>query len=318
MNGNIFKRNPDAYSLTPVTPNVSYSIEASGRQTRTQSRQLLSANQLELDWHFASDSLRRAISVLTQTSALSKLVIVNTKPIIAIWAYLDTVKLTMSKDTVDTAIASGGHRRDLVVTGNTDGPYYHSYFNVPADLTVSPTYVQNSFLGQFHSSFMDTIPNWDGNAWKQVMVAGVSNRFSNLGTAEWSPLLRINGPFSSFALDMRYEDVDSTGAGVRFTWLGNPVPAGSFLLIDTGSLRVFLSTPGTPISYVLSGLVYVLPPTNEVYTFSLTTPSSGAPFAYWPPAPMGEFVVMPTALTGNTSATTIDYSNNGIETFRYR
>lgn len=317
VNGNAFQRNPDDYSLKPVTPNVTYSIVASGRQVRTQSRQLLSANQLELDWHYADERLRRAISILTQTSSLSKVVIVGTKPTIAIWAYLDTVALTMSKDIVGKKI-DGGHRRDLTLTGNTDGPYYHSYYQVPSDITVNPTFVQNSFLGQFQSSSLDTIPNWNGNGWNQHLVVNTPNRFSNMGTAEWSPYIRINGPFSALTLNMRYEDVDSTGAGVNFTWLGNPLATGDFLLIDTASLRVFLSTSNSPISYALSGVHQIVPTLNEAWQFSLTAASSGTPYPYWPPAPMGEFVITPIALTGANSSTTLDYSNFGTETFRYR
>jgi hypothetical protein len=318
VNGNPFVRNPDDYSIKPLTPNVTYSIESSGRQVRTQSRKLLSANQLQLDWHYADERLRRAISILTQTSSLSKVVIVGTKPTISVWAYLDTVALTMSKDIVDKKPGNAGHRRDLTLTGNTDGPYYHSFFPVPPDLSVNPVYVQNSFLGQTQSSSFDTIPNWNGNAWNQQLVLNNFNRISNMGTAEWSPIIRINGPFSSIVLNMRYEDVDGTGAGVNFTWLGNPLGASDFLLIDTDSMRVFLSNGGAPIDYTFASLRYFLPPINEVHTFSLTARSTGIPFPYWPPAPMGEFVVTPLALTGNSSATSIDYSNNGTETFRYR
>ena len=318
VNGVTFQRNPDNYTLKPVTPNVTYSIEASGRQVRTQSRRLLSANQLTLEWHYADERLRRAISILTQTSALSKVVLVGTKPTISIWAYLDVVEMSMSKDIVDLRPGMGGHRRDITVTGNTDEPYYHSYYNVPSSLSVSPTFVQNSFLGQFQSSAYDTIPNWDGNAWQQQMAYNTPMWFANMGTAEWSPILRINGPFSSCTLNMRYEDVDGTGAGVNFTWLGNPLNSGDFLLIDTASMRVFLSQGGASITYILNGLRFILPTSNEVYTFSLTTASDGKPFAYWPPFPMGEFVITPVALTNYNSSTTIDLSNNGTETFRYR
>lgn len=318
VNGVPFKRNPDDYSLKPVAPNVTYSTVSSGRQVRTQSRQLLSANQLELVWHYADEQLRRAISIFTQTSALSKIVLVGTKPTIAIYAYLDTASLQMTKDIVDQKVGGGGHRRDITIDGNTDGPCYHSASNVPSDLNVNPTYVQNSFLGPNQSSSLDTLPNWNGNAWQQQLVLNQPNRISNMGTAEWSPLIRITGPFSSLTLNLRYEDVDGTGAGVNFTWLGNPLASTDFLLIDTASMRVFLSNGGSPLSYVFSSIRYFLPPINEVHTFSLTTRSNNMPFPYWPPAPMGEFIVTPIALAGNSFSTNIDYSNNGVETFRYR
>ena len=298
-----FKRNPDSYSLKPVAPNVQYTIQASGRQTRTQARRVLSANVLTLNWHSADAILHRSIAILTQKSALSKIVIVGTKPTISVWAYLDTPELNSSQDQFERKPGNAGHRRDIVLTGQTDEPYFHSYYNVPSDLIVNSSFVQNSFLGTFGISSYDSVPNWNGFGWRQVMTLNQPVHISNMGTAEWEPYVRINGPFSTFAMNAAYEDVDGTGAGINFTWLGNAVADHDFILFDTASGRVFKSTSGS---------------INQVYTFTITTRSNGQPFAYWPPAPMGEFVVTPIALAGTGADTTIDYSNNGTETFRYR
>lgn len=321
INGVPFARNPDDYHLTPVTPNVTYTVEASGRQVRTGARRVISAMQLELDWHTVDEKTRRSLALLTQTSGISKIVLTNTQPQMSIWAYLDAPKTDYTKDAVDQYTRSAGHRRDITITGNTDEPFYHSYYNVPNNLTVDPTYVASAFSGELNNTLLDYVPTWNGYAWNQPLVLNAPNRIPNMGTAPWSPIIKINGPFSALTINIAYEDVDGTGLGVNFTWLGNPLAAGDFLLIDTSALRVYVSQGTSQINYpsgALQIIQFVLPPLNEVYTFSLTTTANGIPFPDWPPAPMGEFVITPTALAGATSSTTIDYSNNGLETFRYR
>lgn len=189
--------------------------------------------------------------------------------------------------------------------GTVANPYV-SYYQ--SDPTGYPGFVASDISTWFNGATgvpqWDGIPAWNGNPWNILTNGTVSGSatLTNLGSAPWPGVIRLNGPFNSGStINVTYLDVDGTGQGVTFTWTGSAITAGNYVLFDTYTDRVYQVIGGTK---------------TEVYTFTITAKSNGAPWPSWPPAPSGNFTVN-YSLGGATTATTLDYSNNGTEQFRY-
>lgn len=302
IDGVAFPRNPDNWTMKFDPANVSYVTMADGTQRRIVPPFKFKKVPIELDFSFADQRVRTFVMQQLNKDILHKITVDGEMPAKQIWAYLDTPDIAMSKTVFDTRAGQGGMRRDIKIVGKTDGPYLHSLNPVPSTLPTLAQ-VQQWFGGPYGSQSLDYIATWDGKAWNVALPVNASATFSNLGTAPWSPIIRINGPFNTgLQIKAAYQDVDGTGDGVVLTYVGANVAAGDYLLFDTQTCRMWSVVSGAQ---------------NEIYTFTVATVSSGTPFPFWPPFPMGEFSLTTAAVAGTTGASTLDLSNNGSETFRY-
>lgn len=189
--------------------------------------------------------------------------------------------------------------------GNSASAYSANNFSAPG---VTASQMSGWFGGPTGNNAYDLLPTWNGNSYNAApTLAGNSFNnniaFTNLGTAPWSPTIRVNGPFNNgMQMTLTYQDVDGTGQGVVFTYTGPNVASGNYLLIDTQKMRVYSVIGGAK---------------NEIYTFTLLTVANSTPFPYWPPFPTGKFNVKLNIAGATQGTTTLDLSNNGTETFRY-
>lgn len=325
INGVILPRNPTSFALTHDNSNATYVKMADGSQRRMTPPNMLTAAKVQMEWMYADSrvqnlilsKINQALMAASSSAAISKILLDGELPAVEVWAYIESPSVTYSGHAingggggaagsspdlvVDTRIGQGGVRKDLVIEGRTDGPYLHSHNPVPATLPTQAS-VSAWYGGPTGNNSVDGLPTWNGLAWNQTCSTSATLSFSNLGTAPWSPMIRLNGPFNNgLTLTAAYQDVDGTGRGVIFAYTGPNVHAGDFLTLDTAKMRLMQSVASV---------------TTEIYTFSLQTVGTSTPFPYWPPAPPGTFLIGVT-LSGGTASTSVDYSNAGSESFRY-
>lgn len=302
IDGVAFPRNPDFWSAKYDNANVNYVAMADGSMRRIVVPFKQKSVPVEFDFTYADQRIRAFVLQQLNNDILHKITFSGELPATQVWCYWDTPDIAMSKTIFDMRTGQGGMRRDIKITGRTDGPFAHSLNVVPSTMPTA-SQMQSWFGGPFGVATLDYIPAWDGHAYNIAIPANTSATFSNLGTAPWSPMIRINGPFNSgLQIKAAYQDVDGTGQGVVLSYVGAPLASGSYLLFDTLKCRMWSVVGGAQ---------------NEIYTFTLTTVANGTPFPYWPPFPMGEFTITTAGVAGTTAASTLDLSNNGTETFRY-
>lgn len=325
INGVILPRNPTSFALNHDTSNATYVKMADGSQRRITPPNLLTAAKVQMEWMYADSRIQnailskinQAIMAASSSAAVSKILLDGEMPAVELWAYFESPSVTYSGHSInggnggaagtapdlvyDTRIGQGGVRKDIIIEGRTDGPYLHSHFPVPAT-TPSLASVTAWYGGPTGNNTVDGLPTWNNQGWKQTCSTSATLAFSNMGTAPWNPCVRLQGPFNSgLTMTVSYQDVDGTGQGVVFTYTGPNVNNGDFLTLDTAKLRLHSSVAGA---------------VNEIYSFSVQTVAGATPFPYWPPAPPGTFNVA-LNLAGGTASTSVDFSNNGAETFRY-
>jgi hypothetical protein len=302
IDGVPFPRNPDNWTAKFDPANVSYVTMADGTVRRIVVPFKFKSVPVEFDFTFADQRVRNFVLQQLNNDILHKITVDGEYPAKQVWCYLDTPDIAMSKGIFDSRVGQGGMRRDLKITGRTDGPFWHSVTAVPSTVPTAAQ-MQQWFGGPFGSPWLDYIPKWGGNAYNIALPVNAASTFSNVGTAPWSPTIRITGPFNTgLQIKAAYQDVDGTGQGVVLTYLGPNVAAGNYLLFDTQKCRMYSVIGGAQ---------------NEIYTFSLTTVAAGTPFPFWPPLPMGDFTLTTASVAGTTGSSGLDLSNNGSETFRY-
>lgn len=303
IDGTPFPRNPDNWTAKYDNANLTYVPMASGRVRRVKASNKLASMPITLEWHYADWRVRGFVLQQFGNDIAHQIEIAGELPRKVLYAYFDTPDVGMSKEAYDTRDGQGNMRRDIKVTGRADEPYVKSFYNVPL-ATPTSTQMQTWFGGPLGIPALDYLPAWNGNGYNYQTTTGVTRAITNMGNAPWTPTIRFNGPFNTgLTLNVAYLDVDGTGAGVTFTYTGPNVASGDYITFDTKRLRAYAS-----ISSAIS----------EIYTFTVTAVSSGLPFAYWPPAPTGNFSYTLGGVAGATSGhTSIDYSNNGTEVFRY-
>lgn len=299
-------RNPDSWTRKTDKVNATDVTMADGTPRRIVVPNLWTACTIELNWKNTDARMRNALMKNLNGGNLATILMDGNLPAVVMKAYLDTPEWSVDSETYDTRTGQGGVRQTLKLTGRTDGPYLYSS-NTVASTTAPPSAAQvlASFGGPSGSYAIDGLPTWNGNAWNAA-PASTSSPYTmtvtNMGTAPWSPTIRVNGPFSTLSLNVSYQDVDGSGQGVTMTWTGGALAAGSYLLFDTRRMRVYTVVGGVQ---------------TEVYSFTVTAPgSSGQPFPYWPPAPSGNFS-MTTTFTGSAAGFGIDFSNGATNQFCY-
>lgn len=303
FNGVVLPRNPDSYTRKGDKVNAEYVRMTDGSQRRQTLPFVSTPCIIELNWKNSDLRLRTFISKSLSASGTVKILTDGALPAVYMNCYFDTPEWSINGDVYDTRPGQGGIRQDLRIVGQTDGPYLYS--NNPVALgIVSAAQVQSWFGGPSGSNAIDGLPVWNGANWtNDVHTSPAAVVMTNMGTAPWSPVFRLNGPFNTgTTINVAYTDVDGTGQGVTFTWNGANLGAGSYITFDTKTMRCYM---------IIGGVI------AETYTFTVTAPgSTNQPFPYWPPAPPGNFTVTVTS-TGGTTATTLDYSNGGTSVFAY-
>lgn len=315
IDGVVMPRNPDTFDKKFDKANVSYVTMADGSQRRIIAPNLLTAAQLQVDWHMADVRLRNFV-MQYMNNALHKVTLDQLLPPQQMYVYFDTPDLvgisgTTGKNAetyIDQRPGQGGVRWDIEITGRTDGPYNHSLYPIPSS-TAPPSLASVTawFGGPTGNPTLDYLPVWQGHTWNILFGAASGTSVliytENLGTAPWSPTIKFNGPFNTnLSLQAVYQDVDGSGLGVTFTYTGPNVALGDFLRFDTQKLRLYAS---------VSGVV------SEIYSFSLNATASGIPFPYWPPFPANPTGPYLTWTGGDTTHSSIDFSNAATSVFNY-
>lgn len=302
IDGVAFPRNPESWTAQFDPANVGYVAMADGSMRRIVVPFKQKSVPIEFDWSNADQRLRVFLLQQLNSDILHKITMDGEMPAKQMYVYLDTPSVSSSKMSVDSRLGQGGYRRDIKIMGRTDGPYLHS-LNIVPSVTPSVANMKAWFGGPWGSQNLDYLPPWDGNGYNIALPVNAAATFTNMGSAPWSPVIRIVGPFGTgLQIKATYQDVDGTGAGVVLTYVGASVSSADYLLYDTLKNRMWSSVSGA---------------INEIYTFTLNTVSSGLPWAYWPPMPMGEFTLTTVGVAGTTGVSKLDLSNNGTETFRY-
>lgn len=308
LDGVALPRNPDSYDVKWDKANVSYEPQASGVQIRVAAPQLIGGADFTITF---MDADGRTKNIIMQAfnpmnfGLIHKLTIDGIQPAQQAFVYFDTPEKMMSKDIYTTKFGEGGTRNDLSLTLRMDRPYWRSLNNVSSSTAPLVTDVAASFGGAAGNG-IDGIPVWGGQAWNinagGVASGSVAKSISNLGTAPWSPVIRIHGPFTTAVLTQTYFDADGTGAGTAWSWTGAAVASGDYVLFDTYYKRTYLSVSGA---------------LGEVYTWKVYTIADSLPFSYWPPVPPGSANPVSLVTTGYGTNTALDYSNAGTELFAY-
>ncbi len=307
VNGVSLARNPSSFKYAWDKANVTYEKKADGSQTRIQAPKLTTAMDITLTWMYAP---RRVIrDVLQQCNqfypfpAPSVIIgIDGIQPPLVVRAWFDTPSIEMSKEIVTTKFGEGGTLSDLTMTLRSDGKGFQSLNFVPTGSSVTPSTVASMFGGPIGNS-LDYLPLWNGTSyWKQPFASSTNMTIYNLGDQEWWPTIKVNGPFTTFGLTEFQANVDGTSQGLEFLWTGSAIASGNAILFDTFQNRC----------YTMIGTT-----TAEVYTFAVQTRSDGQPFGFWPGLIVGSNSFNASATGALTAATTIDFSNEGTERFRF-
>jgi hypothetical protein len=303
LDGVALPRNPDSWDMKWDNANVSYEAQAQGNLIRIQAPQLIAAGTLTLTW---MDADQRTLNTVMQAfnplgyGKVHQLLIDGLQPAQMAYVYYDTPQKTMSKDVVISKPGEGGTRKDITMSLRTKDAYWKSVGMVPS---VVPTAAQVAALfGGPIGNGLDGIPVWNGVSWNTLIpTGGETIAISNLGTAPWSPVIRVNGPFTACTLRQTYFDVDGTGLGCSFVWTGPAVAANNWITFDTSTKRCYLVVGGQP---------------QETYSFYVQTVSGGIPFSYWPPLLPGANTVQ-IITAGYGSQTSLDFSNGNANQFSY-
>lgn len=307
LNGLTLPRNPDSFSLPTNKSSVYYETMIDGSRRRLDLPIKWSGRVCKFGWKAADMRTRNALASAITSHSMNVIEFTGTQPALQLNVYFDDLsKDDLSAEVFDPTFGQGGIRRDIEITGFGEA-YFRSVSLVPTGTTPLASNISKWFGGALGVPQFDNIPQWDGKPWLNFFgtassPVGSNTTMSNLGTAPWAGIIKVQGPFTAFSLNGAWSDVDGTGGGVTFTWTGATVVAGNYILFDSGTSRCYI---------VVSGIQ------QEVYTFTLTLPgSANVPFPYWPAVPSGEFTVS-TTVNGTTGASKMDYSNNGTEQFRY-
>lgn len=305
VDGVALPRNPDKYDYKWDKASTTYEKMADGSETRVTTPQLISGADLVLTFSYADRKLHNALMQYFNPTyppgTPHKITVDGLLPAQQAYVFFDTPQKTMSQEVYTTKLGEGGTKNDLVINLRMQGPWMRSVSSVPG---TTPTAAQVAgWFGGPVGNGTDGIPVWQTNPW-QVTVNSAAQVFfnmENLGTAPWSPVIRINGPFTTISL--RYNiDIDGTGLFISFNWTGAALATGSYLLFDTATKRLWT---------VIGGVK------TEVYTFSYVTLSNGLPYPYVLPLSPGITNFTYYNATGYGAGTSIDFSNAGTEKFRY-
>lgn len=304
LDGIVLPRNPDSYNVQWDNANAQYEPQAGGNLIRLQASQLIGGAALQLTW---MDADRRTLNTILQAfnplsyGVIHKLLMGSIQPLQVANIFFDTPQKQMSKDVVDGRPGSGGTRNDLTLTCRIQDPWLRSANYIPYG-SPSVANVAAAFGGSAGNG-IDGIPVWNGQAWGPIAITGgtTTKTISNLGTAPWSPIIRITGPFTGFSLVQQYFDVDGTGAGTILVYTGPAVLDGNSLLFNTATRRMYTVTSG---AY------------NEIYSFYIETVAFNTPFPYWPPMPPGNSNIS-FNVVGYGADTVADMSNSGTNQFAY-
>jgi hypothetical protein len=307
VDGVALSRNPDSFIYQFDKANVTYEKQAAGNQLRIQAPRLTTAIDVTLTWKLAPRRVVRNILQYCNNSyplpgSPHTITIDGIQPALVLKGYFDTPKLEMSKDNLSTKTGEGGTLQDLTMTIRSDSKGFQSLNFVPVGSSSTPAQVQGSFGGQI-GNYLDYLPKWDGASyWTQPFASSTTMTVYNLGNQEWLPVVKIDGPFSTFSMTELNSDVDGTGLGVKFLWTGSPILTGQGVFFNTFQNRCY-----TQIGSSLT----------EVFTFVLQTVSDGQPFGYWPGMVVGSNSFVVSATGSFTNFTLVDFSNNNQERFRY-
>jgi hypothetical protein len=307
IDGTPMARNPDSFKYNIDKANVTYEKQADGTQKRIAAPRLQTAMDVTLTWKFAPRRVIRNIiqycnQIYPSPGPARTIKIDGIQPALVLKAWFDTPQIEMSKENVTSRIGEGGTFQDLTLTLRTDGVGFQSLNFVPTGSSATFQNVASAFGGVIGNT-LDYLPIWDGTSyWDRFFASSTSMTIWNLGDQEWNPTIRINGPFSTFGLTETSTNVDGTNQGVQFLWTGASVASGSAIIYDTLQNRC----------YTLIGSTQ-----TEVYTFAVRTVADGQPFGFWPGLLVGTNSFVASATGSFTAATTIDFSNNGTERFRF-
>lgn len=308
LNGTTLPRNPDDVQWPLTKGNAYYETMLDGSQRRVDLPNKWMGRDVKLSWKSADARVRASLWSALASHSQNTLVLNGTQPLKQLNLYFDDATTDqISAQVYDPRPGQGGHRRDIVIEGRSE-PFFRSVYPVPATLPTQAS-VTAWFGGPLGVPQWDGVPNWNGQAWQQALTtastsSGKNIQITNMGSAPWSPVIRINGPFSAFSLNVAYQDVDGTGKGVTFNWTGNTIAAASYILFDTYQNRCWS---------VIGGVK------TEVYTYTLTLPgSSNLPYPNFPQIPQASTCTASATYNGtNAASSTVDFSNNGTEQFRY-
>src|SRR5579872_1813142 len=231
-NGIALPRNPSQFSLKLAKSNVSYQDMLDGSQRRQRLGRKSPGRDIDLQWAAVSPSERNLLLGTFVSDVLSVVEIGGLQPRRTFNAWFDDWEDPMTKEVYDPTVGFGGIRYDMKITGRMDIPFLYSYYNVPNTPSLLSD-IQNWFGGPTLTA-ADGLPVWQGNNWVVDIDDGSQVvTVENLGSGNWSPIIRVNGPFNyGMTINFAGVDVDGTGMGVTWIWSGSNVVDGDYVTID--------------------------------------------------------------------------------------